>query len=319
MLVRHKGTTLLARGYGYADSAARRPNTPETTFQIASVSKQFTAAAILLLQERGVLSVDDGIAPWFPGCPREWEAITIHQLLTHTSGIGHWHDFSEVSLYDPNTRKQVLHQFQQKPLAFRPGSAWSYSSPGYVLLAQIVECSTGLVYGDFLQAALFDPAGMNRTSIGSAPPDPALAAVGYSHGNHSALFELDTVGMGAGDAWSTIDDLERWDATLATPALLTERSLQLMFMPHAAVGGDGGSSSEMFYSYGWFVGRFNGRPMRYHPGDNAGFQSCNIWLPEDDTVVITLANDDQINARAIAFHIAGELQREANADRSLSS
>ena len=138
VLITQRGTRLLEGGYGEADRKRLLPNTPRTEFQIASVSKQFTAAAILLLQERGALSVQDRVCAWLPGCPEIWEPITVHHLLTHTSGIGHWRDFPDLSLFAPNTPEGVIETFRRGALTFSPGTGWSYSSPAYVFLARIV-------------------------------------------------------------------------------------------------------------------------------------------------------------------------------------
>ena len=139
LFVSRANETMIDAGYGWADQGARRPNTPETLFQIASVSKQ----SILLLQEQGALSVHDPLERWLPECPQAWKSITVHDLLTHTSGIGHWEDFPQLSLYDPIARADLLAIFQRVPLKFAPGTAWAYSSPGYVLLAHIVERIAG--------------------------------------------------------------------------------------------------------------------------------------------------------------------------------
>src|SRR5579884_184421 len=151
VLVRHAGRTLISRGYGQADRGHGRPNTPQTAFQIASISKQFAAAAILLLQESGALSVHDQLCTWLPDAPEKWQPITVHHLLTHTSGIPHWEtvfpDFR--GLYEPIERERLIRIFQSEPLKFPPGSGWAYSSPGYVLLGHIVEQVSGEPYASF--------------------------------------------------------------------------------------------------------------------------------------------------------------------------
>lgn len=308
VFVSRGGQTMLDRAYGVADRRTRRPNTLQTAFQIASVSKQFTAAAILLLQEQGQLSVQDHIAAWVPECPAEWEPITVHHLLTHTSGIGHWRDFPELSLYAPITREHLLSIFAERPLKFSPGSGWAYSSPAYVLLAHIVEQITGELYAAFLQRRLFQPLGLADTGAGNRAPRPDRQALGYAKGKPLPSFELDTVGVGAGDIWSTTHDLARWDAALATPGLLlSEASLRAMFAAYAAVPDDFADVPGTSYGYGWCLTEFGGHPARFHPGDNAGFNSVNIQLPDQQALIILLSNDENSDLASISLHLIGEL------------
>lgn len=186
------------RAAGMADRDLGLPCTPQTRFQIASVSKQFTAAAVLLLASQSQLSLDDPVNRWIGGCPQDWQAITLHHLLTHTSGLGHWGDFPALDLYRPIEPGQELSIFQQQPLRSEPGSSYHYSSPGYVLLAWIVEKAGGLPYASFLADQVFTPLGMHTASAGD-PPGGAGMARGYHAGEPVPSFELATVGLGAGD------------------------------------------------------------------------------------------------------------------------
>jgi CubicO group peptidase (beta-lactamase class C family) len=290
--VRQGAETLLDAAYGDADRATGRPNTPETTFQIASVSKQFTAAAILLLQEQGLLSVRDRIAAWVPEPAAERQNITIHQLLTHTSGIGHWRDYPELSRVEPTSRENLLPIFQSRPLKFSPGAGWSYSSPAYVLLAYIVEQVSGDPFATFLERSIFQPLGLTSTCAGNRLPDAGRRAVGYAESGPEPSFELDTVGIGAGDIWSTSGDLARWDAALAAPGLLCAASLQAMFAPHAPTPASYTCIPGTSYGYGWFVANIAGQRVRFHPGDNAGYSALNICLPDRDAIIILLCNDE---------------------------
>lgn len=309
ILVRQAGTLLLDRSYGDADRARKQPNTPQTTFQIASISKQFTAASILLLQERGALSVQDHIHMWIPDCPPEWEPITIHHLLTHTSGIGHWDTYApDLSLYEPNTRANLIRIFQHAPLRFSPGTDWHYSSPAFVLLAHIVEQITGEAYAAFLATNIFQPLGMDSTGAGSRAPYPERRAVGYEAGEPVSSFDLDNVGIGAGDIWSITADLVCWDAALAAPGLLSERSLTSMFTPHAVTTRSFPEVPVVHYGYGWFITTLMGHQIAYHTGGNAGYVSINVWLPNDDIVIVVLTNAaGQLDTREMGMRIASEL------------
>ncbi len=308
VLVRQQGRTLLDRGYGAANREDDRPNTPDTVFQIASISKQFTAAAILLLQEWGVLTVEDRIRLWVPDCPDTWEPITVHHLLTHTSGIAHWGDLPELSLFKTNTWENLRRIFQGHPLKFAAGEGWAYSSPAFVLLAHIVEQASDLPYGTFLHQRIFHPLGMASTGVGNHAPRPEQQAVGYTGKGPEPepSFELDTVSMGAGDIWSTTHDMARWDSALAAPGLLSVESLHEMFAPHAAVPGTIDGIGNMSYGYGWFIAAMDGHRLRYHDGDNAGFSSVNIQLPDDDALIILLSNEE-INPQEISLHLVSEL------------
>jgi CubicO group peptidase (beta-lactamase class C family) len=314
VFVSYAGQDLLDTAYGIADRETGRPNTPRTGFQIASISKQFTAAAILLLQEQKRLSVQASLAAWVPECPAEWEPITVHHLLTHTSGIGHWRDFPELNLYTPTTRENLLHLFSARPLLFPPGAGWAYSSPGYVLLAHIVEQSSGESYATFMQRSLFQPLGLTSTTTGTHAPGPEQLAVGHEHGKPLPSFDLDTVSIGAGDIWSTTHDLARWDAALVMPGLiLSEPSLQAMFAAHTPVPDDFARVPGAGYGYGWCLAEMGGQQARFHPGDNSGFNAVNIQLPYQQALVILLSNDEDSDIPAISLRLVGELlDRESN-------
>jgi len=306
VLVSQRGKTLLSSGYGNADRERRRPNTPRTTFQIASISKQFAAAAVLLLEERGGLCVHDHIGAWVPDCPEQWKPVTVHHLLTHTSGIGHWNDFPDLSLFEPKSRNEVIRIFQRDPLKFDPGSDWAYSSPGYVLVAHIVEQVSGEPYASFLLDQIFRPLGMESTGAGNHAPRREQEAIGYSEGKPSPSFDLDSISIGAGDIWSTTEDTERWDAALAGKRLLGEESHRRMFTPHAGTPDTFPGTTDLGYGYGWSINDLRGHRMVFHTGDNAGFSSINIWLPHDHAIVVLLSNDE-CNLRDISMGIMREL------------
>jgi CubicO group peptidase (beta-lactamase class C family) len=230
---------------------------------------------------------------WALDCPADWEGITLHHLLTHTSGIGHWRDFPDLDLKAPISREALLRTFYERPLLFAPGESWAYSSPGYVLLAHVVERATGEPYATFLRRAIFAPLQMVSTGAGNQAPQPEHQARGYAGAELERSFALDTVGMGAGDIWSTTRDLARWNVALATPgALLGESSLRLMFTPYAAMPDDWVPLPGVHYGYGWIIGAMQGRSIRFHPGDNAGFSALNVYAPDRKASVIVLSNDE---------------------------
>ncbi len=309
VLVHRGDETLLEASYGYADRLQARPNTPATAFQIASVSKQFTAAAILLLVERRQLALHAPIAAWLPHCPDAWREITVHQLLTHTSGLGHWADYPALDLCAPIGRDRLLETFAARPLGFPPGNGWSYSSPGYVLLAHLVEQVTREPYAAFLRTHIVQRLGMQRTRAGNRSAYPDEQATGYAGAVAVRPFDLDTVGIGAGDVWSTAGDLARWNAALLNGELLAADTREAIFAPHARVPDGAAEMPNLHYGYGWYLTSLGERAVRVHPGGNAGYRACNALLVNGEMAdsVIVLANDEQCDAMALARTLVAAL------------
>jgi CubicO group peptidase (beta-lactamase class C family) len=304
-----QGTVLVARGDsvlyeasgGYADASLGVACGPATRFQLASVSKQFTAAALLLQVEAGNVRLSDEVGAWIDGCPSAWDGITVHHLLTHTSGIAHWPDFPSLDLCGWTPPSEAIKTFQAAPLRFSPGSDWYYSSPGYVLLAHIVSRASGRPYRSYLREAIFSPLGLRDTFAGMPDGEVDRLAVPYASGKVTPSFELDSLGMGAGDAWSTTHDMLRWDRALASGAFLSARSRELTFTAHASVGD---VRSFEAYGYGWQLGPVGGRMARCHSGGNAGFSTFNAWFPEIDGYVIVLSNDETCDAQGLTAKLA---------------
>jgi CubicO group peptidase (beta-lactamase class C family) len=263
-----------------------------TRFQISSVSKQFTAAAVLTLADRGVLSVDDTIGRWIGGCPASWHAITVHHLLAHTAGLPHWRHVPELDPAAPADFEDQLRILSQAPLLGPPGERFSYSSPGYVLLGHIVERAADQPYTSFLASEIFGPLGLESTFAGSPDGRPDLT-VGHQDGVPVPSFELATVNVGTGDVWSTAPDLARWDRALASGEILSPASRQAMFAVQAGVSDQDPFIRTEGYGYGWYVGSLRGEhPMLYHTGDNPGFRSVNAWFPRDGVRLVLLTNEE---------------------------
>lgn len=273
-----------------------------TRFQIASVSKQFTAAAVLLLADRGVLSVDDPVRSWLDGCPAAWEPVTVHHLLTHTSGLPHWHALPGLDLTRAAAASELLESFASAPLLSPPGKRFSYSSPGYVLLGLLIEKATGQPYHAFLARDVLRPLGLAATFSGSPGTEPALAA-GRHDGAAVPSFELDTVNLGTGSIWSTVGDLARWDRALASGEVLSDAARQAMFTAHVPLEDDDGLIRTEGYGYGWFTGTASGHRIYYHPGDQSGFCSLNAWFPDDDVRLAVLSNDGATRLDTIAHDL----------------
>ena len=262
-------------------------------YQLASVSKQFTAAAMLLLAQDGLLHLDDPLGRWIPG----WPGVTLHHLLAHTSGIGHWHDYPMIDLGARMEPAELVETFRSVPPLFAPGARWAYSSPAYVLAAHVVERVAGTPYREFLDRRIFVPAGLAGTFAGS-PGDRGDIAPGHdASGAPVPSWELDVVGMGAGDVWSTTADMVTWMDVLRAGGLLHEPWRTLMLTERATTGMDDERSRG--YGYGWFVGAYEGEPWFQHSGDNAGYKSFAACLPETDRRLVILANTDAMDVASM--------------------
>lgn len=280
---------------GIADASSGARCQPGTRFQLASISKQFTAAAILLLVDRGAVTLDDPITRWLPGCPPSWKDISVHHLLCHSSGIGHWGDYPEIDLGRWQHPGDFLTAVQNRAPLFSPGASFRYSSPGYVLLARIVERASEQHYRSFLDTAVFTPLGLDGTFAGAAGDRPDLA-IGYAGNTPTKPFELDSIGMGAGDVWSTVGDVLRWNDALRAGELLTDATRAAMVSPQIRCGPNLPRTS---YGYGWLLGPLAGQQARYHDGDNSGFRSMNAWFVATDLRFVLLSNQEHTDQNTI--------------------
>jgi CubicO group peptidase (beta-lactamase class C family) len=302
VLIAQNGEILLTEGYGLADIANGRGNTPQTQMRIGSLTKQFTAAAILRLQELGKLDVSDTIDVYLPDYPGG-EQITIHQLLTHSAGVPNYtrrQDLAQV-VQAPITLPDLLAQFANQPLDFIPGQQFAYSDSGYVLLTAIIEAASGTSYEDFLQEQFFDTLGMTRTGYDFLRDDLTEPAIGYQltpGGPQRAVDTESSWASGAGALYSTVQDLYLWDQALNNNQVLEETSLQSMFTPWIEMG------QGYSYGYGWEIGQIAGRKAQTHAGNIFGFGSFIAHFPEDNAIVIVLGNGFQLSPRLIAEDLA---------------
>ena len=291
VLLQRGAEDLVAVAHGATGTGPDTDCSFETRFQIASVSKQFTAAAVLLLADRCVLSVNDPVGRWLDGCPAAWDPITVHHLLSHSAGLVHWPGLPELDVTRPVAASEKLRVFAAAPLLSPPGERFSYSSPGYVLLAHILQRATGLPYGAFLAREIFEPLGMAATFNGTPTGQPSLAVGGHD-GVAVPSFALDTLGLGTGSIWSTVADLARWDRALAAGEILSDAARRAMFTVHVPIEDDDGLVRTEGYGYGWFIGSAaGGHRMFYHPGDNPGYRTINAWFPDDGVRLAVLSND----------------------------
>ncbi len=284
VLIARKGKVLVSKGYGMANYEFGVRNTPQTKFHIASVSKPFTAVAIMILEERKLLSTDDRLTKFIPDYPNG-DKITLHHLLTHTSGIPNINDFPD---YDreskfPHSPGDLVEMFKQKPLEFQPGERYRYGNSNYNLLAYIIEKVSGQGYGEFLQENIFAPLEMkNIGHDGRARSLLENRASGYVPAGISGLENapyLDwSIKTGSGSLYSTIEDLYKFDRALYTDKILKKATLERMF-----VEGRGNS-------YGWFVRKRFHRRVTAANGRSPGFTASFERFVDDDVCVIVLSN-----------------------------
>ncbi len=236
VLVTKDGAVLLRKAYGLADVELQVPIAPEMVFRIGSVTKQFTAAAVLLLEQEGKLSIGDDIRKYLPDYPTEGHTITIEHLLTHTSGIRSYTDISSFSdrMREDMTVGEIIDLFKDEPLAFEPGDKFAYNNSGYILLGAIIEKVTGKSYEAFLRERIFDPLGMEHTSYGERSkivPDRARGYDGRNGRFGNAAYLSMTLPFSAGALLSTVDDLGKWDQALYSNRLLSPDSLDKWWKP----------------------------------------------------------------------------------------
>jgi CubicO group peptidase (beta-lactamase class C family) len=275
VLVAKDGKAVFSKSYGMADLEWSVPNSPTTRFNIASMTKQFTAASILLLEDRGKLKTDDLVKKYLPDAPASWDKITIYHLLTHTSGIP-----DDAAKYEPGTPDKLV--FNDKPLNFQPGEQWAYTNLGYIVLGYLLERISGQTYEEFVQQNIFKPLGMNDSGLTSFVTIIPRRASGYwpgSNGIENAERPDPRMGFSAGSLYSTTEDLLRWEEGLFGGKLLSPASLRKITTPFKSD-----------YACGLHVSRVNGRLMLEHDGNNIGFNADMAYYPEERLAVIVLAN-----------------------------
>lgn len=291
-LVARGGKILLQRGYGLADRQAKRPNTEQTRFRIASITKQFTAVAILLLQGRGKLDVRDHACDYISDCPPAWADITLHQLLTHTSGIrGHYDDPTYPAWQEtPVTPAEDMERFADWPLEFAPGTSWKYSDSGYLVLGRIIERVSGMPYGQFLQENIFTPLGMRDT--GYLDPTELASGYGNSYEIPTAVHADPSVDYAAGGLYSTVRDLYLWDRALFNDQFLSPDLRDMAFTPYEHVSGFGGVDNTG-YGYGFMLGQLRqpyGQSLILHGGRAEGYSAMNAYFPDEQVTIVLLGN-----------------------------
>ena len=306
VLLARDGAVLLSKGYGLADEAGQFPNTPQTRFRIGSITKQFTAMAILILQERGKLSVQDRLCHYISDCPADWQPITLQELLTHTSGIPDYINSPTFPQYigTPATPAALIARFKTLPLLFPPGDHWSYSNSGYTLLGYIIEEVSGTSYAQFLQENIFDPLHMSNTGYDTNDPQPPQHATGYLQPHIEPVYLDMSEFYAAGALYSTVEDLYRWDQALAMSRLVSEQTMASMFTVYIPCPPGGCAlASDLGYGYGWFIAAVSGQRLIYHLGHIDGFLTFNGFYSASNVDVIVLSNLDSSPVLSISANL----------------
>jgi D-alanyl-D-alanine carboxypeptidase len=302
-LVAKGGKIILEKGYGMADIELDIPNTPDKKFRLGSITKQFTATAIMQLQEQGKLSVSDFACKYLDDCPEAWNAVTIHHLLSHTSGIPSYTASLEFSkpqfMRVPLKPLEIVMLSRNKPLDFQPGEGYLYDNTGYLLLGYIIEKVTAGTYASYLQKHIFEPLGMKDSGYDDTRAILKGRAKGYSRGPQG-FRNADYLDMSlphaAGSLYSTVRDLYLWDRALYTEKILSKQSYEAMTK---VVRRD--------YGYGLALAPAFDRRQVAHGGGINGFSSWIGRFPGDDAVVIVLSNFEGANASALAKQLGGIL------------
>jgi len=287
--------------YGLANLELNVPVKAETVFEIGSITKQFTAAAILLLAQEGKLSVDDPISRHLKSAPVTWSNITVRHLLSHTSGLKSYTGLAGIEFARHLTQEQFIRAIAAHPLEFEPGESWKYCNTGFNLLGYIIGNVSHKTYWDFMSERIFRPLEMTTTRNRNPGDVIPNRAAGYEQTNHIWInrdYDLTDV-FAAGAIVSNIGDLTKWNAALDGDAILNGSSKEEMWTP--AKLNDGKLTK---YGFGWFIDTVDGHKNIGHGGATSGFSASIQRFPDDKLAVILLSNTDEQIATTLAKHIA---------------
>lgn len=300
LIVVKDGKAVVRRGFGYANLEQHVKAGPETNYRLASVSKQFTAACILLLKQDGKLQLDDPIRKWLPELPASDGKITIRNLLTHTGGLIDYEDLIPANRTAQLDDNDVLRMIAaQNRLYFEPGSAHRYSNGGFVLLGLIVQRISGMDLADFMNKRVFHPLGMEHTLMYEHGRGPEVANRAYGYTETDGKWtrtdqSVTSATRGDGGIYSSVDDLAKWDAALYTDKLLDADSRKLAFTPTEPI-----ADPDVDYGFGW---RLSGDTV-WHSGESIGFNNVIIRWPKQHVTVVILTNRNEFQPYPLALTI----------------
>ncbi len=307
-LVAHRGKPVYQRATGKANLELNKNLDPSSVMQLGSMTKQFTAIAILMLEEQGKLKVTDRITNYIPDYPAG-DSITIHHLLTHTSGI---RDFTKMKTIRDIAQKEMtpdmlVNFFKNEPVDFKPGEKFEYNNSGYVLLGYIIEKVTGESYENFIEHHIFKKAGMSSSRYANDRELIKNRADGYhkkEQGFVNKTVISYSVPYSSGALMSTTGDMLKWQNALNQNLLLKAESSKKAFRTYSLNNGE-----EFTYGYGWHIKEINGQPSREHGGSIFGFKSMGVYLPREDIYVIGLSNCECNSPTQIVRDIAAVAQQ----------
>jgi CubicO group peptidase (beta-lactamase class C family) len=308
VLVGIDGKIVFEKGYGFADEEWSAKNTPTTKFHIASLTKQFTATCILLLQESHQLQVQDPISKYVSNLPPTWQTITLHQLLTHTSGIPNYAEMPKVDQTLNRTGaslRELVDLAATKPLEFQPGTQLHYTNTGYTLLGMVIEKVSGVSYADFLEKNIFVPLGMKDSGYDAQSKILPQRASGYMRQKDqivNADFIDMTIPNAAGSIYSTVEDMYRWNEAIANGTLLSPASTRAMFETYPETLFQG-----QHYGYGVVLAERFGKTLYYHGGGVKGFETVLQRYPKERVCIVVLENLDPTRPWDAGDFIAGEI------------
>lgn len=300
------GRTLFEAACGFANAEWEVQNTVDTKFRVASITKNFTAAAVLLLEQNRQLALQDEIGKYVEDLPAPWRTATIHQLLTHTSGIPTYTE-APIRRLDRMgaTPRELLAVVKDKPLQFPHGTKLAYNNTGYVLLGMLIEKVSGMKYADFIRTRLFTPLGMKDSGFDDARHVLARRASGYKRNSQELenAEQVDaSVPWSAGGFYSTVRDLVLWGRAILHESILSTGSTERMFRiyPETLLQG-------MHYGYGIVLAERFGRPLYYHGGGITGFSSVLQMYPQDELIIAVLSNMDSDSAQVQSWTVGDHL------------
>ncbi|REC79761.1 serine hydrolase [Chryseobacterium elymi] len=302
-IVSHKGKTIYRKAFGKANLELNVNMTPENVFQIGSMTKQFTSVAILMLEQQGKLNVSDPVSKYIKDYP-SGDKITIHHLLTHTSGIK---DFTKMKALSTIAQKEMKPEmmvgfFKNEAADFAPGEKFEYNNSGYVVLGYIIELVSGQTYEDFIKKNIFEKAGMTHSYYANDRQLIPNRAYGYhqkEHGFVNKTMISFSVPFSSGSLMSTVDDMLKWQLALTQNTLLNQTETKKAFQKYTLNNGE-----EFTYGYGWHLKEINGIPDREHGGSIFGFKSMGVYIPGKDIYVIGFSNCDCHSPTEITRNIA---------------
>lgn len=308
----HKGEVVHRGNYGYANLEELTPITSETAFRLASVSKQFAAMAIMLLEEDGKLSYDDPIGKYLPELGF-YEGVTVRHMLQHTSGLPDYYDVMDTSSGMPTNRDAILLLQDLARVDFAPGERYEYSNAAYDTLGPLVEAVSGMRFAEFVRSRIFLPIGMTHSVVhDETKPDIPNRAIGYApDGDGFARDDYDPLNViiGSGGIYSTLDDLYRWDQALYGESLVSQATLDLAF-----TSGTNNAGEPLDYGFGWRIDEYRGHKVVRHGGSWVGFRTHILRIPDLEFSIVLLSNRADTDAEELVDGVAAIYLEEIGAE-----